>query len=152
MANGFLADRCNARRFMATGLLLTAIVNLLLGFSNMFIVLLFCGVSTAGFSQWVHLRVSYRSTAGMTTKTAVPITEYGREPQHRRGSDFYYSRRTRKLGRMAIRYDWRRNNRHTRIRNAVAFHARHTSKSRVHAQSENRHCRIFESCRNGRFQ
>ncbi len=38
MANGFLADRCNARRFMATGLLLTAIVNLLLGFSNMFIV------------------------------------------------------------------------------------------------------------------
>lgn len=77
MANGFLADRCNARRFMATGLLLTAIVNLLLGFSNMFIVLLFCGVSTAGFSQWVHLRVSYRSTAGMTTKTAVPITEYG---------------------------------------------------------------------------
>ena len=38
MANGFLADRCNARRFMATGLLLTAIVNLILGFSNMFIV------------------------------------------------------------------------------------------------------------------
>lgn len=38
MANGFLADRCNARRFMATGLLLTAIVNLLLGFSGMFIV------------------------------------------------------------------------------------------------------------------
>lgn len=38
MANGFLADRCNARRFMATGLLLTAIVNLILGFSSMFIV------------------------------------------------------------------------------------------------------------------
>lgn len=38
MANGFLADRCNARRFMATGLLLTAIVNLILGFSGMFIV------------------------------------------------------------------------------------------------------------------
>lgn len=38
MANGFLADRCNARRFMATGLLLTAIVNLVLGFSSMFIV------------------------------------------------------------------------------------------------------------------
>lgn len=38
MANGFLADRCNVRRFMATGLLLTAMVNLLLGFSSMFIV------------------------------------------------------------------------------------------------------------------
>lgn len=38
MANGFLADRCNARRFMATGLLLTAVVNLILGFTNMFIV------------------------------------------------------------------------------------------------------------------
>ncbi|MDE6153671.1 MAG: MFS transporter [Muribaculaceae bacterium] len=38
MANGFLADRCNARRFLATGLLLTAIVNLVLGLTNMFIV------------------------------------------------------------------------------------------------------------------
>lgn len=38
MANGFLADRCNARRFMATGLLLTAIVNLILGMNSMFLV------------------------------------------------------------------------------------------------------------------
>ncbi len=38
LANGFLADRCNVRRFMATGLLLTALVNLVLGFSQMFIV------------------------------------------------------------------------------------------------------------------
>ena len=38
LANGFLADRCNVRRFMATGLLLTAIVNLILGFTDMFIV------------------------------------------------------------------------------------------------------------------
>lgn len=36
MANGFLADRCNARRFLATGLLLTAIVNLVLGMTEMF--------------------------------------------------------------------------------------------------------------------
>lgn len=36
MANGFLADRCNVRRFMATGLLLTAIVNLVLGMTEMF--------------------------------------------------------------------------------------------------------------------
>lgn len=38
LANGFLADRCNVRRFMSAGLLLTALVNLILGFSNMFIV------------------------------------------------------------------------------------------------------------------
>ncbi len=37
MANGFLADRVNVRRFMATGLLLTAIVNLILGMTEMFI-------------------------------------------------------------------------------------------------------------------
>lgn len=38
LANGFLADRCNVKRFMSTGLLLTAIVNLILGFADMFIV------------------------------------------------------------------------------------------------------------------
>ncbi len=38
LANGFLADRCNARRFMATGLLLTALVNLVLGMTDMFVV------------------------------------------------------------------------------------------------------------------
>jgi len=38
LANGFLADRCNVRRFMSTGLLLTAIVNIILGFTDMFIV------------------------------------------------------------------------------------------------------------------
>lgn len=37
MANGFLADRVNVRRFMATGLLLTAIVNLILGMTEMFV-------------------------------------------------------------------------------------------------------------------
>lgn len=37
MANGFLADRVNVRRFMATGLLLTAIVNLILGMTEMFL-------------------------------------------------------------------------------------------------------------------
>lgn len=36
-SNGFLADRCNIRKFLSTGLLVTAIVNLILGFSHMFI-------------------------------------------------------------------------------------------------------------------
>lgn len=38
MANGFLADRCNARRFLATGLLFTSIINLILGMTSMFLV------------------------------------------------------------------------------------------------------------------
>lgn len=38
LANGFLADYSNVKRFMATGLLLTAIVNLILGFTDMFVV------------------------------------------------------------------------------------------------------------------
>ncbi len=38
LMNGFLADRCNVRRFMATGLLLTALVNLILGFTTSFVV------------------------------------------------------------------------------------------------------------------
>lgn len=37
MANGFLADRCNARRFLATGLLFTALINLTLGMTSMFL-------------------------------------------------------------------------------------------------------------------
>lgn len=36
--NGFLADRCNVRRFMAIGLFLTAIVNLVLGLTDLFLV------------------------------------------------------------------------------------------------------------------
>ena len=36
LANGILADRVNIRRFMATGLFMSAIVNLLLGFTSWF--------------------------------------------------------------------------------------------------------------------
>ena len=38
LTNGFLADRSNIRRFMSTGLLLTALINLALGFMSSFIV------------------------------------------------------------------------------------------------------------------
>ncbi len=38
--NGFLADRCNIARFMSTALLLSACINLALGFSRTFIVFL----------------------------------------------------------------------------------------------------------------
>jgi OPA family sugar phosphate sensor protein UhpC-like MFS transporter len=38
LTNGFLADRSNIRRFMSTGLLMTALINLILGFETTFIV------------------------------------------------------------------------------------------------------------------
>tara|TARA_B110000879_G_scaffold62040_1_gene87161 strand:+ start:2792 stop:4135 length:1344 start_codon:yes stop_codon:yes gene_type:complete len=38
LTNGFLADRSNVKRFMSTGLLLTAFINLVLGFETSFIV------------------------------------------------------------------------------------------------------------------
>ncbi len=38
LANGFLADRSNIKRFMAAGLLISALVNLALGFTTSFIV------------------------------------------------------------------------------------------------------------------
>lgn len=38
LTNGFLADRSNVKRFMSTGLLLTACINLALGFTNSFLV------------------------------------------------------------------------------------------------------------------
>lgn len=36
LTNGFLADRSNVKRFMSTGLLCSALINLLLGFTNSF--------------------------------------------------------------------------------------------------------------------
>lgn len=41
LTNGFLADRSNVKRFMSTGLLCSAVVNLLLGFTNSFYAFVF---------------------------------------------------------------------------------------------------------------
>ncbi|MBL4561906.1 MAG: MFS transporter [Labilibaculum sp.] len=48
LTNGFLADRSNIRRFMATGLLLTALINLILGFTSSFMIFTILW----GFSGW----------------------------------------------------------------------------------------------------
>ena len=48
LTNGFLADRSNIRRFMATGLLLTALINLALGFITSFTAF----IVLWGFSGW----------------------------------------------------------------------------------------------------
>ena len=46
--NGFMADRSNINRFMSTGLLITSLVNLALGFYKLFYS--FC--RTLGISGW----------------------------------------------------------------------------------------------------
>ena len=38
LINGFLADRSNIRRFMSTGLLVSAVINVLFGFTDLFII------------------------------------------------------------------------------------------------------------------
>ena len=48
LTNGFLADRSNIRRFMATGLLMTALINLALGFTTSFTAFIILW----GFSGW----------------------------------------------------------------------------------------------------
>jgi OPA family sugar phosphate sensor protein UhpC-like MFS transporter len=49
-ANGFLADRVNIKRFMMTGLLISSLVNILLGFSHVFWVF----VLLWGLNGWVQ--------------------------------------------------------------------------------------------------
>lgn len=48
--NGFLADRCNPRRFLALGLLISAAVNLMLGFTNVFMFFIILW----GINGWVQ--------------------------------------------------------------------------------------------------
>lgn len=55
--NGFLADRSNINRFMTTGLLVTALVNLCLDLPTHLSCLPFFGESVVGSSLWELLRV-----------------------------------------------------------------------------------------------
>lgn len=49
-SNGFLADHSNIRRFMSVGLLISALVNLAMGFSNLFLFFAICW----GINGWVQ--------------------------------------------------------------------------------------------------
>lgn len=62
LTNGFLADRSNVRRFMATGLLGTAIINLLLGFTSSFYIFLLLW----GLNGWLQ---SMGATSGVVSLT-----------------------------------------------------------------------------------
>ena len=50
LSNGFLADHSNIRRFMATGLLISALANLVMGFTSSFIFFAICW----GVNGWVQ--------------------------------------------------------------------------------------------------
>ena len=84
--NGFIADYCNVRRFMATGLLISTVVNLLMGVLG----LLPCccswslpssGESTVSASLWGHLRESSAFRAGFHLTAEAHITAYS-APRH----------------------------------------------------------------------
>lgn len=61
LANGFLSDRINIRRFMATGLFVSAIVNLILGFQSLFFVFAILW----GINGWVQSIGSTTSVVGL---------------------------------------------------------------------------------------
>ena len=74
--NGFLADRSNINRFMSTGLLVTALVNLCLGFVHSFILFAVLWVSADGFSLWVLLLVWSACPVGSRTRNVVLFTAF----------------------------------------------------------------------------
>jgi len=61
LVNGFVADRINIRRFMATGLFISAIVNLLMGFQSVF----FIFVILWGINGWFQSIGSTTSVVGL---------------------------------------------------------------------------------------
>ena len=80
-ANGFLGDRANARTFMATGLLLSAIVNIFFGFSSAVLTLgllwLVNGwVQGMGFPPCARLMTHWFSPQDFATKFAIWNTSH----------------------------------------------------------------------------
>ena len=63
--NGFLADRSNIRRLMSTGLLVSALVNLALGFTNSFLVF----AVLWGLSGWFQSMGAASSVVGLSRRT-----------------------------------------------------------------------------------
>lgn len=61
-ANGFLADRSNVKRLMSTGLLVTALINLCLGFMNSF----YAFVILWGLNGWVQSMGAASGVVNMT--------------------------------------------------------------------------------------
>lgn len=60
--NGFLADHSNIRRFMSVGLLVSALANLAMGFSNLFLFFVICW----GVNGWVQSFGAASSVVGLS--------------------------------------------------------------------------------------
>lgn len=60
--NGFLADHSNIKRFMSFGLLISALVNLIMGFSNLFLFFIICW----GINGWVQSFGAASSVVGLS--------------------------------------------------------------------------------------
>ena len=75
LVNGFLADRSNIRRFFSTGLLLSAIINLMLGMTNWFVVF----VVLWGLNGWFQATGSAPSVVSLSQwfSTREKGTRYG---------------------------------------------------------------------------
>lgn len=62
LCNGFIADRSNVKRLMSTGLLITALINLALGFTNSF----YAFVILWGINGWVQSMGAASGVVNMT--------------------------------------------------------------------------------------
>lgn len=75
--NGFLADRSNINRFMSTGLLVTALVNLFLGFVHSFILFAILWGISGWFQSWALLLALSVFPVGLLTRSAVLSMVFG---------------------------------------------------------------------------
>lgn len=62
LCNGFIADRSNVKRLMATGLLISAFINLILGFTNLF----YAFVILWGLNGWMQSMGAASGVVNMT--------------------------------------------------------------------------------------
>ena len=113
--NGFLADRSNIRRFMSTGLLITALANLCLGFTHSFILFAILW----GISGWFQSMGAASCVVGLSRwfenkKRGQVLWLLVGKPQHRGSNDFHYCRLHCQCFRMEIRFHWSRQYRNNR--------------------------------------
>jgi sugar phosphate permease len=76
-ANGFLADRANARAFMAVSLAISALLNIFFGFSSGVLAFGPSGWRTAGFKAWVFRRARGSSPTGFHRNNSPPNSPSG---------------------------------------------------------------------------
>ena len=98
--NGFIADYCNIKRFMATGLILSAAVNALMGLLGLAHSVVPTAVIFAAFavmwglngrSPWERPRPSYPSRDGIPSGNGEPTTDSSRRATTSENSSHSYS-------------------------------------------------------------